>query len=196
MNLKDLKDNKAYQIMGGVIAGYIIFTVIFYFIAIAPKIGAANILKEKITEKQSFVSKAGSIEKQREKIENAKIRIDELKNDISFYEKKLPTEKDIPDLLEYLSTIAIESDVKLLEIEKKQEIRQEEMLYITVPFKLILKGGYHNIGSFVSKLENADRFMKIQELEVKEDKKNSFEHRGEMVVYTYILNSQETQKGE
>jgi len=196
MNLEDLKENKAYQIVAGVIAAYIVCTVMFYFIAIAPKVGAVNILKEKITEKQSFVSKAGSIEKQREKIENAKIRIDELKNDISFYEKKLPTEKDIPDLLQYLSTVAKESDVKLLEIEKKQEIRQEEMLYVTVPFKLILKGGYHNIGSFVSKLENADRFMKIQELEVKEDKKNSFEHRGEMVVYTYILNSQETQKGE
>lgn len=198
MNLKDLKENKTYQIIGGVIAVYIVGAIIFYFAAIAPKIGTIKELKVQIFEKRAFLSKAGSVEKQKEKIEKAKIRIKEIEGNISYYEKKLPTEKDIPDLLQYLSDIATETDVKLLEIEKRQEIRreQEQTLYVTVPLKLILKGGYHNIGFFISKLENADRFMKIEGLEIKEDKKNPFEHRGEMVVYTYILDSAETKENE
>ena len=196
MNLEDLKENKAYQIVAGVIAAYIVCTVMFYFIAIAPKVSMSSELKAKIVEKQSFLLKAGSMEKQREKIEEAKVKIEKLKENISYYEKKLPTEKDIPDLLQYLSNIATSTDVTLLEIEKKQEVRQEQTLYVTVPFKLILKGGYHNIGSFVSKLENADRFMKIEYLKVEEDKKNPFEHMGEIMVYTYILDVLEPQENE
>jgi len=72
MNLEDLKENKAYQIVAGVIAAYIVCTVMFYFIAIAPKVSMSSELKAKIVEKQSFLLKAGSMEKQREKIEEAK----------------------------------------------------------------------------------------------------------------------------
>ncbi len=198
MNLEELKENKTYHIIGGIIAVYIVGAVIFYFVAIAPKIDTAKELKVQIAERRIFLSKAGSVKKQKEKIEQAKARIKKIEDDISYYEKKLPTEKDIPDLLQYFSNIAIETDVKLLEIEKKQEIRQEQeqTLYVTVPLKLILKGGYHNIGFFVSKLENADRFMKIERLKIKEDKKNPFEHRGEMVVYTYMLDLQEPRENE
>jgi len=39
----------------------------FYFIAIAPKVSMSSELKAKIVEKQSFLLKAGSMEKQREK---------------------------------------------------------------------------------------------------------------------------------
>jgi type IV pilus assembly protein PilO len=198
MKLEDLKENKTYQISGAIIAGYIVMVILFYFILIAPKVKASKDFQAKIAEKQTFISKAGSMDKQREKIENAKDEIGKLKENINYYEKKLPTEKDIPDLLQYLSNIGTETNVKLLEIEKKQEIRQEQgqTLYVTVPFKLILKGGYHNIGSFIGKLENADRFMKIEKLEIKEDKNNPYEHRGEMTVFTYILDTQEPAESE
>jgi type IV pilus assembly protein PilO len=198
MNLEDLKNNKTYQVIGGVIAGYVVVFLVFYFAGIAPKSAKVKELRAKAAEKQSFLAKAGSVEKQKKKIEDAKLKIADLKQNISYYEKKLPTEKDIPDLLQYLSNIAIETDVTLLEIEKKQEIREEkdQTFYVTVPFNLILRGGYHNIGAFINKLENADRFMKIDQFEIKGDKRDPFEHRGEMMVYTYILDIQEPAQDE
>ena len=191
MNFKEIKDNRAYQIIAAVIAGYVFFALAFYFIGIKPKIVKVQELKAQISEKQIFLSKAGPIQLQQEKISEAALRIQELKRDIIYYERKLPTEKDIPDLLQNLSATATETGVKLLEIEKKQEIREErgQTFYITVPFNLVFKGGYHNIGSFVNKLENAERFMKIQHLTIKGDAKDPFEHRAEAVVLTYILDA-------
>jgi type IV pilus assembly protein PilO len=198
LDINEIKENKSYQIIAAVIGGAVIFIAAFYFILISPKAAKISELKAKIAEKQTFLAKAGSVEKQKQKIKAAKAKINELEQDISYYEKKLPQEKDIPDLLQYLSNIATETNIKLLEIEKKQEIRQEQeqAFYVTVPFNLILKGGYHEIGRFINRLENAERFMKIENLTIEEDKKNPFEHRGEMVVYTYILDITEESNDE
>jgi type IV pilus assembly protein PilO len=198
LDINEIKENKSYQIIAGIIGGGLVFAIAFYFILIAPKAAKISELKAKIAEKQTFLAKAGSIEKQKQKIVDAKVKIKELEQDISYYEKKLPQEKDIPDLLQYLSNIGTETNIKLLEIEKKQEIRQEQeqAFYVTVPFNLILKGGYHEIGKFINRLENAERFMKIENLKIEEDKRNPFEHRGEMVVYTYILDTREESDDE
>ncbi|MCK5306173.1 MAG: type 4a pilus biogenesis protein PilO [Candidatus Omnitrophica bacterium] len=189
MNLESLKEDKSQQIILSIFAAYVLAAALFYFIFLGPRFSALKEVKASVNEKGAGLNMSGDCEKQREKIEEAKKKISKLKSKINYYERMLPTEKDIPYLLQYLSGAAKQTNVKLFQIEKKAEIKaeKEQAIYATVPLALKLKGGYHSIGLFINKLENAERFMKIQSFEIKSNDKARHEHKADILVYTYML---------
>ena len=189
MNLESLKEDKSQQIVLIVIAAYLLAATLFYFIVLGPRFSALKETKASVSEKGAGLNMSGDCNKQRQKIEEARKKISELKGKIDYYEKMLPTEKDIPYLLQYLSRAAKETGVKLFQIKKETETKaeKEQAIYATVPLALTLKGGYHSIGLFINRLENAERFMKIQSFEIKSDNKALHEHKADILIYTYML---------
>lgn len=193
MDLQTLKENRSLQITAVIIVSYIVIAVSFYFLAIRPKLSTISQISKDIKQKESALGKdvgyAEQEKKQREWVERVKKRISELKSKIDYYEKMLPVEKDIPYLLQYLSQVARETEVKMIQIEKLAEIESGEgqTLYLTVPVVITLKGGYHNLGLFINKLENAERFMKIETISVSSDKESPLAHKAYLLVCTYML---------
>ena len=101
----------------------------------------------------------------------------------------LPAEQEIPKLLEDLSDMAKRANVKILGITpmaSKQEAQPAE-IYQEIPILINAKSGYHELGKFLSDLENAGRFMKVADIKIKENKVSPKKHDVELLVLTYKL---------
>lgn len=125
------------------------------------------------------------------KIDEFKNRIEEYKEKVDYYERTLPAEQEIPSLLEELSSMAKTSGIKLLSItpvpvSAKEQAAQKNKMYKEIPILITAKSGYHELGSFLNNLENADRFMKVVDLEVKSNKAAPKKHDVELLVSTYV----------
>jgi len=119
-----------------------------------------------------------------------KKRLVSMKEKISLYENKLPTEHEVPILLEDLSRMAQETYVKIKGINPsvtKGARKGNKKPYREIPIQISAQSGYHELGEFINKMENTDRFMKIQGIQIKSNPKNMRLHNIELDVSTFIL---------
>ncbi len=145
--------------------------------------GSASILNKMGTDFRSAQSDIS-------KIDMFKKEIEECEGKVSFYEKKLPVEQEIPKLLESLSNIARDSNIKILgitPIQNRPGSNAGGQIYQEIPILINAKCGYHELGRFLSNLENSDRFMKVADLAVRSNKQTPKKHDVELLVLTYIL---------
>lgn len=126
-------------------------------------------------------------------IPGLKKKIDMFKGKVDSYEKMLPIEREIPSLLENLSSMAKRSRVKIVGImpiadqASKQDTVKKDRIYQEIPILISAKSGYHELGMFLSDLESSDRFMKVVDISIKASKNTPSKHDIEMIVCTYIL---------
>ncbi len=124
-------------------------------------------------------------------------RIPKFKSDISAYkgqvdsyERMLPAEQEIPTFLENLSGMAKSSGVKIegvAPVTKKEEKAQTGQVYQEMPILITAKSGYHELGQFLCRLENAERFIKVVDITIRSNKLTPKRHDVELLVLTYIL---------
>lgn len=108
---------------------------------------------------------------------------------IDHYEKMLPAEKEIPALLENLSQMAKDAGVKIVAITPVavRDDRSAGQIYQEIPILINAKSGYHELGRFIASLENAGRFMKVVDIQIRTGGVVSRQHDVELLVLTYIL---------
>ncbi len=109
---------------------------------------------------------------------------------IEEYERMLPAEQEIPKLLEDLSNMAKESNVKIVGItplQSKEVSQAPDAIYQDIPILISARSGYHELGKFLSNLESSGRFMKVVDIKIKENKATPKRHDVECLVLTYVL---------
>ena len=123
------------------------------------------------------------------KIGNMKAAIEAYKTKVGRYEKTLPTEEGIPSLLESLSEMAKNSNMNIAGIVPVQpsDTRAQSRVYKEIPITINAKAGYHELGYFMSSLENSDRFIKISDMQMKFNRPTPKKHDTELLVVTYVL---------
>ena len=124
-------------------------------------------------------------------------KLDMLREKMGGYENKLSREKEIPKLLENLSKTARSSRVKILGIVPFDVSKTKQKgavagggVYQEVPITISAYSGYHDLGIFINKLENGERFMRITDIEIKANRNNPKRHDIEFVVYAYTFKSE------
>lgn len=123
-------------------------------------------------------------------INNLKKEIAKYQDKIESYEQMLPAEQEIPKLLENLSQMARDSNVKIIGITPlppKGQAQSSEQIYQEKPILITAKSGYHELGKFLSKLENSNRFMKVVDIKIKTNSATPKRHDVELLVLTYVL---------
>jgi len=107
---------------------------------------------------------------------------------LTSYGNRLSREKEIPALLESLSKLARDSRVKILGITPLQKARASSgRLYQEVPISITAQSGYHELGNFINKLENNERFMQVSNLSIRGNPGNAKWHNMRFVVYAYTF---------
>jgi len=109
---------------------------------------------------------------------------------IDRYEKMLPTEQEIPALLENLSDMAKNSNIKIvgiMPVTVKEDTIRKASVYQEKPILINAKSGYHELGKFLSNMENAGRFMKVSDIQIKANAQAPKRHDVELMVLTYTL---------
>jgi Tfp pilus assembly protein PilO len=113
-------------------------------------------------------------------------KIAELTAKISMFEQRLPEKKDIPKLLTFFRQAADDSDTKFVSIQTLAQITSE--YYIEIPFDVVVKAKYHPLGQFINKSENQERFMRINDVDIKATNDDTYQHEAKMKISTYMFN--------
>ncbi len=117
-----------------------------------------------------------------------------LKKQAEYLEKRLPGQDKISSLLQDFSNVAESSGVKILSIKPLEELaplskqpKSANDSYAEFPILIESRAGYHQLGTFISKLETMDRFIKITDLNIIGTDSDPRHHNMKMRIITYVL---------
>lgn len=182
----DLKDPAVQRTLIVLVLSLAIFAGYIYFMLL-PQINRVTRLARDTNKMKVELKSAKSIIAERNGL---KKKLDEYKEKVELYEKKLPAEQEIPSLLENLSNMAKAANIKITSIMPAVNEGKDQMqgqLYREIPIRITAKSGYHELGRFLSNLENADRFMKVTQIAIKSNDASPKMHDVDLTVCTYIL---------
>jgi type IV pilus assembly protein PilO len=91
----------------------------------------------------------------------------------------LPEEKEMPDLLRQVTTAGNKAGVEFMLFQPLPSVPNE--FYTSHPIKVRVRGGYHHLGIFLSRLANMERIVNVSELTVKAASQASGKDKGKKV---------------
>lgn len=181
----DFKNTQTQRILAAGLVFLTAFVLYLYFVFV-PQITRVPALFGKVSKITADLKSAKSMSAE---MEGLKKRLAEYNEKVEWYEKKLPVEQEIPNLLENLSNMAKGSNIKITSIMPAPEnnAQRQGKLYQEIPIRITARSGYHELGRFLSNLENSDRFMKVTNIGIKSNKASPKQHDIDLTVCTYIL---------
>ena len=78
--------------------------------------------------------------------------------------KQLPSDTEVPGLLEDITITALDNDLTIESIELGVERATE--FYAELPIDITVEGDYHKIGSFVSGVANLSRIVTLHDFTI------------------------------
>ena len=85
--------------------------------------------------------------------------------------RQLPSETEVPGLLEDISSLGVDSGLEFNSIELGTERTVE--FYAELPIDIKVKGEYHSLGSFVSGIAALPRIVTLHNFVIKPNSKES-----------------------
>ena len=78
--------------------------------------------------------------------------------------RQLPTDTEVPGLLEDITRTALDNDLTIESIDLRPENKTE--FYVELPIEVVVEGTYHKIGSFVSGVANLSRIVTLHDFTI------------------------------
>ena len=181
---KDRVITKADWIIIGVSLFLLVIISLVYFLAVSFVKEQANQVGVEIASTQAQLNETRAIAARKDGLLK---ELREVREKIASFEGKLPTEKEVPRLLNQFQQIAERSGVKYRSITS--EPIDEQDLYMRIPFKVRVEGAYPEIGQFLRSLEFGDRFIKVENIEIGPEKTGHSE--ANFIVSTYMFVSKD-----
>ncbi|MFQ6104729.1 MAG: type 4a pilus biogenesis protein PilO [Candidatus Glassbacteria bacterium] len=156
----DLKDPKKQKIILSSV--FVIGLLYAYFVYdYAPKARDINLREVHLASLKSHISNARArVEKSDE--EKMKQELHALEAELERIEKMLPLEEEVPYLLEDVERRGLQSGVSSVLFEPRGETHSG--LYTEHFYRVSVRGGYHNIGLFLSRVSGMKRIISPSEL--------------------------------
>ena len=182
--LVNVEQNKDYIIMG-VTA---VIVVLYLTFILVPKFGQLSKASRVVNDLNNKINQLNTMVKRQTQMKD---RLTKLRKEYAEYSKKLPQEKEIPEFLEGISSIAKKARVRIVSITPS-ELRAVEskgkviQYYREMPILITAKSGYHQLGKFVSDLEQGGRFMTISNLRIQYDSNFPRMHNERIKLLTYV----------
>lgn len=123
----------------------------------------------------------------------------------------MPIEAELPSVMEFLSSLASKTNVKIqtifpkrqsglmqpqaLQQQPKDSRKDEEAVYKEIPIQIDALAGYHELGTFLSLLETGERPMQVASLRISGNPKESRRHQINLVIQSYFAVVDETATG-
>jgi type IV pilus assembly protein PilO len=162
----------------------LVFAGIYYFKISDLKLELQSVAAKEVTLRNTFQTKsfeAANLDAYREQM----VKMD---NTFQSLLSRLPTDTEVPGLLEDIDTRGSESGLTIEEIKPEPERTAE--YYIELPISIQVSGGYHDLGSFVSGIAGMPRIVTLHDYSIT-TKKDSAELSMKISAKTYRYRSQE-----
>ncbi|MBX7257482.1 MAG: type 4a pilus biogenesis protein PilO [Candidatus Hydrogenedentes bacterium] len=154
------KDWMAVGAMLAIIAGVIVVYIFFVHR------GMAQNYDELTTEDKAVLADIAEAKRKQAGIAKLREETEKTRTLVSSFEKRLPSERDIPDMVRQFEILANEVGLKHA-MKPEQRISDERKE--TIPYSVSTFGSFHQTASFINKLERYERYIKISNLKVEEE---------------------------
>ncbi len=159
----------------------IAFSVLFY----SPQ---TKEIKGLEASKQSLEAEIQKAEKAAKELEKHKAEMEETKLKFRAASRLLPQKKEIPSLLTNISGQGTSSGLDFLSFTPRSEGVKE--FYAEIPVDIVVRGTYHNVGTFLDKISKLPRIVTVSDLNVgapvREDGEMMLNTRFKLVTYRFI----------
>jgi Tfp pilus assembly protein PilO len=187
---KDRSVSKADWIILGIGCFLLVLVTLVYFVAMSLLGSQMEQLNAQIAMKQQEVDEARTVAARRDGL---LAEIAHVRTKITRFEEQLPTNKEVPRLLNQFQQIAELSGVTYQSITA--EPIDEKDLYMRIPFKVKINGTYPVIGEFLRSLEFGNRFIKVEDLDIGPQEKGMSEANFVISTYMFINKEQASESG-
>ncbi|PYC23641.1 pilus assembly protein PilP [Aquipseudomonas alcaligenes] len=142
------------------------------------------------TLKQEFSNKAA----QAANLDAYKVQMKEMEESFGMLLRQLPSDTEVPGLLEDITRTGLESGLEFEEIKLQPEVVQQ--FYIELPIQVSVVGAYHDLATFVSAVASLPRIVTLHDFEIKQStgEENSSKLAMSVVAKTYRYNDQGLKK--
>lgn len=141
------------------------------------------------TLKQQFAAKAF----QAANLEAYRKQMAEMETSFGALLRQLPSDTEVPGLLEDITRTGLDSGLEFEEIKLKPEIVQQ--FYIELPIEIRAVGGYHDLATFVSGVASLPRIVTLHDFEIRpENARTTSTLRMAILAKTYRYNDKGLQK--
>lgn len=153
---------KDWMFVGGVLALTAVVAVVFYVFVIGHQKQKVEARRQELASVKKELGEARKIE---ENIDGLRKESEDMERLVDIFQKRLPSEREIPNLLRRFETIGGELGLKvqLASLPSRKESRTE-----TIPYKVTATGEFHQIVGFINLLERDERYLKVSDLDIGE----------------------------
>jgi len=169
-----------------------VFTIVYIALGVFPQIKSIVEVSQEIrtvaSDMKTTSSEIKKLDANKNALEEYKAKFDAVKK------RLLMQEEEIPHLLETISKMAKESGVKIVGIKPAPAPRAGERrdtkgpIAREVSILITAKCGFHELGEFLSRIENSEKFVKVLDIGVLHNKAAPIKHDVSLVVAAYVLN--------
>jgi len=129
---------------------------VYFALVLGPRLSRTAALRERIVEmeadREAKLTDVGVVQSRREEVE-------ELDRQLRRAVRRLPDEKEIPELLSAISTLGRDSGLDILVFRQKPEAYRE--FYAEVPVEMQVRGTYHQVARFFDRVRQLDRIVNV-----------------------------------
>ncbi|PPK51753.1 type IV pilus inner membrane component PilO [Marinobacter persicus] len=111
--------------------------------------------------KQTYERKAYQVAN----LETFKQQMEEMQETFGALVRQLPSETEVPGLLEDITNTALGSGLSLQEVALQPEVQRD--FYAELPINIRVSGSYHELASFVSSVAGLPRIVTLHDLTIK-----------------------------
>ena len=147
--------------LGGILSAAVALGAAFYFLVYQGQMNEVARIGLEDGTVIANLEKARQIERE---IGKLKTETEEIELLVSTFERRLPSQKQLTQLIIDLEDMENKEEVKLkirpFEPEKGENKE-------TIRYEVEAKGTYHNVASFINRLERYERYLKVEKLTLK-----------------------------
>ncbi|SEA81347.1 type IV pilus assembly protein PilO [Thiothrix caldifontis] len=134
------------------------------------------------TKEQQLRADLETKQKRASQLPQYKAQMEEMQRSFSILLRQLPSDTEIPGLILDISEKGLSNGLELERFEPQNEVQME--FYAEKPIKIIAKGSYRELATFVSDISGLSRIVTINNIDLKPEE-NSGRLRLEATLKTY-----------
>lgn len=151
----------------GVVLGITVLLFVGFYI-----LGYSRVQKEIKARKAEFAKVDKELRHARELnagIEKLRTEAQEMNQLVDVFQKRLPEEREIPALLSRFEKLGNEMGLRV-QLSSLPTRKAPNSDMEVIPYKAVTDGQFHQIATFINMLERDERYLKVSDLDVDEEK--------------------------
>lgn len=165
---------------GLILAAAAVLVGVFWLLVYKSQNETLDALEADLTTARANLDKGRQIEREIGTLREETRRIRELVND---FQQRLPASSEIDTLFKQFENLASEVGVQ---VSVEQRPKRTDQRKQTIPYAITARGDFHQIASFINRLERFKRYLKVSELSIGPEEAGISEAKFTLSTYRFL----------